>query len=89
MLFSAVKHLRADRFFEWSRKVLDVPGHTVELRTLGMRIILTDNPDNVKAVLSTKVVLSASSVSIVTESSLVLQLRKGGDDAQSLAGFDA
>jgi hypothetical protein len=50
-----VKQIHADQFFEWGRQVLDVPGRTIELRMLGLSIIMTDNPANVKTVLSTKV----------------------------------
>jgi hypothetical protein len=55
VLVTAIKRLRADQFFEWSREVLNVPGHTVELSMLGVSIFMTDDPDNTKAILSTKV----------------------------------
>jgi hypothetical protein len=55
VLIRAVKQIHADQFFEWGREILDVPGRTVELRMLGLSIIMTDNPANVKTVLSAKV----------------------------------
>ena len=55
VLVTAINRLRKDTFIEWTRGILDVPGHTVELRALGIELIITDNPDNIKAVLSTKV----------------------------------
>ncbi len=42
-------------FFEWSRQILNVPGRTVRLNMLGIEVLMTDNADNTKAILSTKV----------------------------------
>lgn len=42
-------------FFEWSHQILNVPGQTVRLNMLGIEVLMTDNTDNTKAILSTKV----------------------------------
>ena len=55
ILVAALKHFRHDTFFDWVRSVLNVPGHTVELRFLGTRLVMTDDADNIKALMSTQV----------------------------------
>ena len=42
-------------FFEYTREILDVPGRTVQLNMLGGGPVLTDEPENIKAVMLTKV----------------------------------
>jgi hypothetical protein len=54
-IIDAAQHIRTNSFFEWIRKALNVPGHTAELQVLGTRIIITDNPKNVQAILSSNV----------------------------------
>lgn len=54
VLITAVKRIHADQFFEWGREILNVPGRTVELSMLGISIVMTDDPNNIKAILSTK-----------------------------------
>ena len=55
LLLIALNHFRHDTFFDWVRSVLNVPGHTVELRLLGTRLVMTDEADNIKALMSTQV----------------------------------
>jgi hypothetical protein len=55
LMVSAFRHLTSFQFFEWTREILQVPGRTVELHMMGTRLILTDEPDNVKAIMSTQV----------------------------------
>ena len=50
-MMKVLKH----EFFDWTRQILDVPGRTVSLNMLGIKTLMTDNPDNIKAILSTKV----------------------------------
>jgi len=54
VLVTAAKRIHADQFFEWGREILNVPGRTVELSMLGISIVMTDDPSNIKAILSTK-----------------------------------
>lgn len=49
-------------FFAWTRQILDVLGRTVSLNMLGVKILMTDGPENTKAVLSTKVSACGSSL---------------------------
>src|SRR5215469_14166055 len=55
LMWRVVSHMRSCTFFEYTREILDVPGHTVQLNMLGGRLVLTDEPENVKAVMLTKV----------------------------------
>ncbi|KAF2821598.1 cytochrome P450 [Ophiobolus disseminans] len=45
---------RTNTLLEWHRKILNVPGQTVELRMLGRIMILTENIENVRAIMSTQ-----------------------------------
>lgn len=51
-MFRAV---RSYTIFEWNETVLNVPGRTVDLRLLGSSTIMTDNVENIRAIMSTKV----------------------------------
>lgn len=55
VLFTALCHFKNDTFFDWARTILNVPGHTRELRLLGTRLVMTDDADNIKALMSTQV----------------------------------
>ena len=55
ILLAALRHFKDDTFFDWVRTILNVPGHTVELRLLGTRLVMTDDADNIKALMSTQV----------------------------------
>jgi hypothetical protein len=50
-----VRHLRTNTVLEWTQKILNVPGRTVEIRVPGISMIMTDNIDNIRAVMSTQV----------------------------------
>lgn len=83
-IFDAAQHIRSNSFVDWSRNVLEVPGHTVELRVLGLRMILTDNPDNIKAIFSTNVIPTSSffcPIANIAKCVVVLQFRKGRNGA--------
>jgi hypothetical protein len=91
-IIDAAQHIRTNSFFEWIRKALNVPGHTAELQALGTRIIITDNPENVQAILSSNVhiyVIFFSPPGPKLTFAVVFKFREGPDSAQSLAGFDA
>ncbi|KAF2875792.1 cytochrome P450 [Massariosphaeria phaeospora] len=50
MLVSLSKH----RFWHWTKKMLDENNHTLEVQLLGARMLLTDDPENIKAVQDTQ-----------------------------------
>lgn len=54
-MWRVVSHMRSCTFFEFTREILDVPGRTVQLNMLGGGLVLTDEPENIKAVMLTKV----------------------------------
>ncbi|KAF2865800.1 cytochrome P450 [Massariosphaeria phaeospora] len=47
-----VRQLRANTVLEWTQKVLNVPGRTVEVPIGG--IVMTDNTENIRAIMSTQ-----------------------------------
>ncbi|KAE8557143.1 hypothetical protein EYB25_001849 [Talaromyces marneffei] len=49
-LSSILRHLKSNRFTEWIIDVLSVPGHTAEMNIFGTRFILTEEPENLKAI---------------------------------------
>ena len=51
----ATDRLFKNDFFNWSRELLDLPGRTVGLRMLGAEVLMTDDTDNLRTILSTKV----------------------------------
>jgi hypothetical protein len=44
-----------NRFFEFTQEFLEVPGRTVELVMVGQRMVVTDDPENIKAIMFTNV----------------------------------
>ena len=72
LLATAIRKLVDCDFFAWSRQILDVPGRTVSLNMLGVSVLVTDSPENTKAVLSTKVGAPTQSIAILI---LVFSLR--------------
>lgn len=51
-MFKAVhKH----RFYHWTKDLLEKNNHTMELRMLGTRLIMTDDAENIKAIQDTQV----------------------------------
>lgn len=59
---TAIIRLLKHDFFGWSRELLSVPGRTISLNMLGVEVIATDDLENLRAVISTKV--STETVSI-------------------------
>jgi hypothetical protein len=59
-----IRRLTAFQLFEWTREILEVPGRTVELYMMGTRLVLTDEPENLKAIMSTQVYLAYSEARI-------------------------
>ncbi len=56
----ATNRLIKNDFFNWSRELLDVPGRTVSLKMLGAEVLMTDDTDNIRTILSTRVSASKS-----------------------------
>lgn len=52
------QNIRNNTLLEWTQDILDVPGRTVDLPLVGSSIVITDNIDNIKAVMSTQVGLA-------------------------------
>lgn len=50
-----MKNLRTNTVLEWTQSTLNVPGRTVELQLPGTMMIMTDNIENIRAVMSTQV----------------------------------
>jgi hypothetical protein len=60
-----VHHLSANTVLEWHRKILCVPGRTVEVRMVGMSMIMTDNIENIRAIMSTQVIYGLAMTSAI------------------------
>lgn len=54
-MYRAFQHIRNHTLYEWTNEILQVPGRTIELNLMGSRMVLTDHPENVKTIMSTKV----------------------------------
>jgi hypothetical protein len=50
-----VRSITNNSLLEMAQRVLQVPGRTVEIRMGANDIVWTDNPENIRAILSTKV----------------------------------
>lgn len=61
LLATAINRIYHNDFFDWSRQILDCPGRTVSLNMLGVKVLMTDQPENAKTILSTKVSVGDSS----------------------------
>ena len=57
-----IRHIRNNTILEWTQKILDIPGRTVDVRILGTSIIWTDNIENIRAILSTQVTCKSTRV---------------------------
>ncbi|KKA22030.1 Cytochrome P450 [Rasamsonia emersonii CBS 393.64] len=49
-----VSHMLRLDFFEWTQTLLDHPGRTIDIYVLGTRLVLTDDCDNMKAIMSSQ-----------------------------------
>ncbi|KAI9820042.1 MAG: hypothetical protein M1827_006613 [Pycnora praestabilis] len=54
LIIKALRLMHSHQFFEWSRNLLNVPGRTTELHMLSVRLIMTDDVENIKAIMSTQ-----------------------------------
>lgn len=55
MLSQLVQNLRTNTVLEWTQSTLNVPGRTVELNLAGATMVMTDNVENIRAMMSTQV----------------------------------
>ncbi|KAI9046092.1 cytochrome P450 [Aspergillus affinis] len=46
--------LRKHRFWHWTKRLLDENNHTLQLHLLGANLLLTDDPENIKAIQDTQ-----------------------------------
>ncbi|KAJ5797265.1 cytochrome P450 alkane hydroxylase [Penicillium pulvis] len=53
-LHAIVKNIRQNHFYEWMTACLDCPGHTAEMIIFGTRFILTEEPENIKAIFTSQ-----------------------------------
>lgn len=49
------RELRKHRFYHWTKRLLENNNHTLQLHMLGANLLLTDDPDNIKAIQDTQV----------------------------------
>ncbi len=82
---TAINRIYHNDFFAWTRQILDCPGRTVSLNMLGVKVLMTDQPENTKTILSTKVSVSGSSQKWCLQFASVFGLWKGGRFPQDLA----
>ncbi|KAL1603708.1 hypothetical protein SLS60_005298 [Paraconiothyrium brasiliense] len=54
VLLRMLRNLRQNTVLEWSNETLNVPGRTVELPLVGTNMIMTDNVDNIRAIMTTQ-----------------------------------
>jgi hypothetical protein len=57
-----IRRLRTNSVLEWNQKILNVPGRTVEIHMVGVSMIMTDNVENIRAIMSTQVKSKLESV---------------------------
>ena len=50
------KAVRTHRFYHWTKEMLEDYNHTMELRMVGQQLIMTDDPENIKAIQDTQVI---------------------------------
>lgn len=43
------------QFFEWTRSMFDKYGSTVEVNAMGMKVLVTEDPENIRAIQMTQV----------------------------------
>ncbi|KAI9774067.1 MAG: hypothetical protein M1840_005160 [Geoglossum simile] len=51
-----IRRVLSHEFFELTQEFLDIPGRTVEIHMMGNEMILTDEPENIRAIMSTNFV---------------------------------
>jgi hypothetical protein len=46
---------RSHKFHLWSQRLLEKHNHTMELRMFGEKLVMTDDPENIRAIQETHV----------------------------------
>lgn len=54
LFIGMVKSVRSHQFHIWSQLLLEKHNHTMELRMFGERLVMTDDPENIKAIQETQ-----------------------------------
>ncbi|KAH7333355.1 cytochrome P450 [Rhexocercosporidium sp. MPI-PUGE-AT-0058] len=54
LAISGMISLATHQFFEWTRTLFDTYGSTVEVNAMGMKVLLTEDPENIKAIQMTQ-----------------------------------
>lgn len=49
------KAFRSHKFHLWSQRLLEKNNHTMELQMFGEKLVMTDDPENIKAIMDTQV----------------------------------
>jgi hypothetical protein len=57
---SMFRAILGHKFLDWTQHLLNNNNHTVELNMLGASLLLTDDPENIKAVQDTQVEFNTS-----------------------------
>ncbi|KAL1963263.1 hypothetical protein VTN77DRAFT_8486 [Rasamsonia byssochlamydoides] len=52
--YMLISHLLNLDFFEWTQTLLDHPGRTIDIYVLGNRLVMMDDCDNIKAIMSSQ-----------------------------------
>lgn len=55
MFIGMFKAFRSHRFHLWSQRLLEKNNHTMELQMFGEKLVMTDDPENIKAIMDTQV----------------------------------
>ncbi|KAE9963424.1 hypothetical protein BLS_009313 [Venturia inaequalis] len=54
LAWQAFRALSGHMFYDWTRSLADKYGRTYEMQMMGMRLIVTDEPQNIKAIMSSQ-----------------------------------
>ena len=49
------KAVRSHKFHLWSQRLLEKHNHTMELHMFGEKLVMTDDPENIRAIQETQV----------------------------------
>lgn len=55
LALSGMLSLSNHQFFEWTRSMFDKYGSTVEVNAMGMKVLVTEDPENIRAIQMTQV----------------------------------
>jgi len=55
MFIGMLKAVKNHKFHLWSQHLLEKHNHTIELRMFGEKLVMTDDPENIRAIQETQV----------------------------------